>query len=45
MVGVHKRIIVLPQYHCQKTTLYNYYIYKIIFLVDFFSLDIHIRLD
>jgi hypothetical protein len=38
MVGVHKRNV-SPQTHSQNTTLNGYYIYKIIYLVDFiFSL-------
>jgi hypothetical protein len=44
MVEVHKKII-SPQYHCQNITLNDHYIYKIIFLIDFFSLDTHIHLD
>jgi hypothetical protein len=34
MVGVHKRNV-LPQNHFQDTTLNDYYIYEIIYLLDF----------
>jgi len=44
-VGLNKRII-LPQSHSQNILLNDYYIYEIIYLVDFLSsLNIHILLD
>jgi hypothetical protein len=41
MVGVHKRNVSL-QNHSQDTTLKDHYIYRLIYLVDCFSLSIHI---
>jgi hypothetical protein len=42
MVGLHKRNV-SPQNHSPDSTLNEYYIYQIIYLVDFsFSLDTHI---
>jgi hypothetical protein len=35
MVGVHKRNV-LPQNHFQDITLNDYYVYEIIYLVEFF---------
>jgi hypothetical protein len=41
MVGVHKRNVSL-QNHFQDITLKDHYIYKLIYLVDFYSLSIQI---
>jgi len=44
-IGVHKKNV-SPQNHFEDIILNDHYIYKIIYLIDFFcSLDIHIPLD